>query len=216
MLPLVFAAEADPVSVAATPAASSALPAPTPAPDAEGPRRLRNGFVLGLTLGGGVASGAGYPNDQNDLGATDYQRSGWLPGTGTTILIMGAIADDLNFGFWYGRGTFKGGADRESQSGAGLRIEGFPLAFLCPRFGGLGIFSSFGLGTASLSTPNVPNAGGTQSIVAAGAFYEWAVGHVLGGHFGLGPGLEYDATFTEPYHQNAVVATLRGVWYGGP
>ena len=38
----------------------------------------------------------------------------------------------------------------------------------------------------------------------------------LGGHFGVGPSVEYDAVFTTPYDQNGLVASLRLVWYGGP
>jgi hypothetical protein len=210
MLPLVFAA-------AAAAATAVAVPSTSPSsPDAEAPRKVRNGVVVGLAFGAAVGHGAGYPNDLNDIGHTDYASSGWMPGAGGTLLLMGAIADYLNFGFWYAHASFRGDEHRASQDGVGLRVEAFPLVFVCPQIGGLGVFSEFGLGTAKLSTPGAPNAGGTQSFIGAGLLYEWAFGHVLGGHFGVGPSLEYDAVFTQPYDQNGLVAGLRAVWYGGP
>jgi hypothetical protein len=210
MLPLLLAdvPSNQPMVTASAPAQAS--------PDSQKPRLLRNGFVVGLTLGGGVARGTGYPNSSDDIGHTDYQASGWLPGPSGTLLVMGAIADTINFGFWYGQGTFKAHGDQAKQDGAGVRVEVFPLAFLYPPLGGLAAFSQFGIGTASLTTPGAPKAGGTQSFIGVGVFYEWALGHVLGGHFGLGPSIEYDAVFTQPYDQNGLVASLRAVWYGGP
>jgi hypothetical protein len=208
MLPLVFAADA----ASATPPAVAA----PPPPDAGAARSFRNGIVLGFALGGGIGRGAGYPNNSDDIGHTDYASSGWLGGTSGTLLLMGAIADYLNFGFWYAHAGFNGDGHHASQDGVGLRVEAFPFVFVCPHLGGLAFFSQFGLGSAKLTTAGAPNAGGTQSIIGAGAFYEWSLGHVLGGHFGLGPSLEYDAVLTQPYDQNGFVATLRAVWYGGP
>jgi hypothetical protein len=209
MLPLVFAAAT----------AGAPLPSPAPAappPDVEAPRSLRTGFVLGLSLGLGIGRGAGYPNNSNDIGHTNYASSGWMTGAGGTLLVMGALADYLNFGFWFAYDGFRRGGERANQEGIGLRVEGFPLVFACPTLGGIGLFSEFGVGTARLITPGAPNAGGTQSFIGAGAFYEWAFGHVLGGHFGAGPSVEYDAVFTQPYDQNGLVASVRLVWYGGP
>jgi hypothetical protein len=213
MLPLVFAADAAP----ATPQSADVVTAP-PTPDAvPSSHRLRSGVVLGFTFGGGVGRGAGYPNDSDDIGAhTDYASSGWQPGTAGTILVMGALADYLNVGFWYARAGFNGEGHHASQSGIGLRVEAFPFVFVCPHLAGLALFSEFGLGSAKLTTTGVPTAEGTQSFIGTGAFYEWGLGHIFGGHFGLGPSLEYDAVFTQPYDQNGLVASLRAVWYGGP
>jgi hypothetical protein len=216
MLPLVFAAATAAATAAAVPSISSSPPAPSSPDAAEAPRKVRNGIVVGLAFGAAVGRGAGYPNDLNDIGHTDYASSGWMPGAGGTLLLMGAIADYLNFGFWYAHASFRGGDQRASQDGVGLRVEAFPLVFVCPQVGGLGVFSEFGLGTAKLMTSGAPNASGTQSFIGAGLLYEWAFGHVLGGHFGIGPSLEYNAVFTQPYHQNGLVAGLRAVWYGGP
>ena len=210
MLPLVFAAQpsGNPIVVVDERPDSA---------DAEAPRRIRNGFVLGLTLGGGLGRGAGYPNNSDDVGHTGYQSTAWDGGTGGTVLVMGALADYLNFGFWVGQDTFRGNGQRATQTGVGLRVEAFPFVFWAPQgLAGLGLFTEYGLGTGKLTKPGEPDAGGTQSFIGVGALYEWSLGHFLGGHFGLGPSLEYDAVFTTPYDQNGFVAGLRAVWYGGP
>jgi hypothetical protein len=189
------------------------------APESAGPDerlRHRSGIVVGLDLGGGIGRGAGYPNNSNDVGKTDYSSSGWMPGSSGGLLVMGALADYLNFGFWFAEAGFRSGSQRASQVGIGLRVEAFPLVSLCPRLSGLGLFGQFGLGTAKLTAPGVPQVGGTQSYIGTGLFYEWSFGRFLGGHFGVGPSIEYDAVFTTPYDQNGLVASARLVFYGGP
>jgi hypothetical protein len=210
MLPLLFAAEPPPL------VATGQTQGFTSADDQNAPHRVRSGVVLGLALGGGFGAGVGYPNDSNDIGKTHYTKSPWMPGYGATILFMGALADYLNVGFWYAHAVFAQNGRRAAQDGIGLRVEAFPLVSLFPALAGLGAFSEFGFGSAKLSTPGAPQAGGTQSMIGVGAVYEWSVGRVLGGHFGLGPSLEYDAVFTTPYDQNGVIASVRAVWYGGP
>jgi hypothetical protein len=209
MLPLVLA----------VPAAGTTAAAPDRAPessDSDVPHQHRSGVVLGLALGGGVGHGAGYPNNSNDVGKSGYSSSGWMPGTSGGLLLMGAIADYLNFGFWFAQAGFRSGSQQAEQVGIGLRVEAFPFVSICPRIAGLGFFGQFGLGTARLTTPGQPEAGGTQSYVGAGTFYEWSFGRFLGGHFGAGPSVEYDAVFTTPYDQSGVIATARLVFYGGP
>ncbi len=211
MLPILFAAPSSPTApvVAVATDASSAEASPAP-------HRVRKGVVLGLSLGGGLGAGVGYPNDSNDIGKTNYTKSPWMPGYGATILVMGALADYFDVGFWYAHAVFSEGGRRAAQDGIGLRVEAFPLVSLFPELAGLGAFSEFGFGSARLNTPGAPQAGGTQSMIGVGVMYEWSAGQVFGGHFGLGPSLEYDAVFTTPYDQNGVLASLRAVWYGGP
>ena len=103
-----------------------------------------------------------------------------------------------------------------AKGASAFAVEAFPLVFACPHVAGLALFSEFGVGTAKLTTSGAPDAGGTQSFIGVGSFYEWGFGHFLGGHFGLGPSLEYDAVFSRPYDSNGFVASLRAVWYGGP
>jgi len=220
MLPLGFASAAD---VQGGPAPAG-MPYPTPGEatattDFEGPPKHRTGIALGLSLGFGVGAATGYPNNSEEIGTpADYSASGTMLGSGSTLLIMGALADYLNFGLWFGRTAFKGESWRSSGGGAGLRVELFPLTTLYPSLDGLGIFGQFGLGSANLTStvPGVLEASGTQSFAATGLFYEWSVTKVFGGHFGLGPALEYDAIWSLPFERHDLLAALRVVFYGGP
>lgn len=208
-----------PLVLAATTAAATAIPigSSSPSDSDAAPPKLRSGAAVGLTLGAGLGAGAGYPNNLNDIGnGRYYEHSGLMPGFGGTLLIMGALTDYLNFGFWFGEASFRSGQQRATQFGVGLRVEAFPLLTVAAPLGGLGFFSQFGLGAARLVSPGQPDAGGTQSVIGLGAFYEWGLGHFLGGHFGVGPSIEYDATFTQPYDQNGFLASARLVFYGGP
>jgi hypothetical protein len=219
MLPLGFASAAQ---QQAGPAPAG-MPYPTSdatvTTDFDGPPRHRTGIALGLSLGFGVGGATGYPNNSEEIGTPgDYSASGSMLGSGSNLLIMGAFADYLNFGFWFGRTEFKSGSWRSNGGGAGLRVELFPLIFLYPPLEGLGVFGQFGLGSANLTStaPGVPEASGTQSFAATGVFYEWSVTKIFGGHFGLGPSLEYDAIWSLPFERHDLLAALRIVFYGGP
>jgi hypothetical protein len=210
-----------PLVLSATAAAAAAVPIgdrPT-SPDLDVAPRLRSGIVIGLSLGAGVAGASGYPNASSDIGdPAFYSASGFMTGTNGTIFVMGALADYLNFGFWFGSGSFRNGDWRSSGGAAGLRVEAFPLVALFPRLAGLGLLGQFGIGGANLTSSNPvhPEASGVQSFLGTGAFYEWAFGSLFGGHFGVGPSLEYDATWSRPFERHGLVASARIVFYGGP
>jgi len=209
MLPLLLAAAVSSTDV--PPPDISALPIGSSEP------KLRNGLVLGLSLGGGVGQGRGYPNNSQDIGdPADYSSSGWGGGAAETLIVMGALTDYLSFGFFVSSAAFHASGERASETGVGLRIEAFPFTTLVPALAGLGAFSEFGLGTGKLETSSlVSKAQGTQSFVGAGAFYEWSFGHALGGHFAVGPSLEYDAMWARPYQESGLIAAARFVFYGG-
>jgi hypothetical protein len=206
---------------AAVAAAATAAPVgqPPETADMNAPAKVRNGIVLGLTVGAGIAGASGYPNDVTKIGdPTYYSASGAMFGASETVLVMGAISDYLNVGFWYSHAPYKNGDWHSSGDGGGLRLEVFPLIALYPRLAGLGLFSSFGIGGGNLvsSVPGRDEAKGTQSFLAAGAFYEWSFAKFLGGHFAFGPGAEFDEIWSLPFERHGVVATARLVFYGGP
>jgi hypothetical protein len=214
MLPIVLAAPA----AAAMPAAVSTGDSPVSA-DLDGPARFRNGLVVGLSLGLGVGGAAGYPNDSTKIGdPLYYSASGTMVGSSETILVMGALADYLSFGFWFNHASYAARDFRSNGDAGGLRVEVFPLVRLYPRLSGLGLLGQFGIGHANLtsSVPGVQTAEGTQSFVGAGGFYEWPFGHLIGGHFAVGPSLEYDAMWSAPFSREGLIASARLVFYGGP
>ncbi len=214
MLPLVLAAPASGAAAAAVPIGQQEAP-----PDEDAAAHLRSGIVVGLGLGGGFAGASGYPNSSSDIGnPAFFSSSGFMAGASGTFFVMGALSDYLNFGFWAGSASFRNGDWQSSGGGGGLRVEAFPLVGLVPALGGLGFLGNFGIGSGSLTDVDTKRqvSSGTQAYVGGGAFYEWAFGHLFGGHFALGPSLEYDAIFSTAFERHGVDASLRIVFYGGP
>ena len=82
--------------------------------------------------------------------------------------------------------------------------------------GGLGPIFGIGSGHLTSTTPGLPNSQGTQSFLGVGVLHEWSFGHVLGGHLGAGPALEYDAIWSTPFERHGLIASARLVFYGGP
>jgi hypothetical protein len=206
---------------AATAAAAAAVPTGTTvsATDLEAPHRLRSGVVVGITLGAGPVGASGYPNESVKIGdPAYYSASGWMLGGSGSLFVLGALTDYLSFGFWYAHAASSNAHWASTGDGGGFRVEAFPLIALLPRFAGLGLVAQFGLGSGSLSskTPGLPSSEGTQSFIGAGAFYEWAFGHFIGGHFGIGPNLEYDTIWSLPFERHGLVAAARLAFYGGP
>lgn len=187
-------------------------------PNVDGPAERRSGVVLGLTYGIGLASSAGYPNDSSLIGDPDfYSASGLMAGTGGGFFIMGALSDYLSFGFWFASATFANKDWRSTGEGGGFRLDLFPLFSLGRGFRDLGVFTQVGIGATDLVYKGKPgvSSDGVESFVGAGAFYEFWLFRGLGGHFALGPSLEYDAILTEPIERHGALLGARFVWYGG-
>jgi hypothetical protein len=211
-----------PLVLSATAAAATAVAvnAPPPSPDFDAPARLRSGIVLGLNYGTGLFGAKGYPNESSRIGDPNYyEASGLMLGTAFSLLVMGAISDYLNFGFWMGGNASENDHWKASAGGGGVRTELFPFARLYPNpANGVAFFGSFGVGGASLTSkdPTIPKASGVQSFLGAGVFWEFPFWNVLGGHFAIAPGLEYDAVWSQPFERHGAVFAVRIVFYGGP
>jgi hypothetical protein len=183
------------------------------------PSQTRSGIELGLTLGGGAAGSSGYPNSATKIGDPNYySASGLMGGSSFAILVMGALADYLNFGFWVGSATYQNHDWRSSGGGGGFRVEVFPLYSLVPRLKNLGAAAEFGIGTTTLDAKFKANVSsdGTESFLGAGVFYEAPVAKFFGGHGALGPSLEYDVIQARSIERNGMTLSLRAVFYGGP
>ncbi len=202
-----------------TSAAAAAVATGSQADEPVAPHRFRSGVVVGAAFGAGVVGASGYPNDVTQIGDPRYYAaSGWMVGTSTSLMLMGALTDYLSFGFWYAHATAENRDFRSRGDGGGLRVEAFPLVSIAPSFAGLGLAAQFGIGSANLpsKTPGVPTAEGTQSFVGAGVFHEWTLARLLGGHLAAGPSLEYDAIWSQPFERHGLTASARVVFYGGP
>jgi hypothetical protein len=212
------------VFAAASQGAAAAVPTGsgdsiTPVTQLPSSRQYRSGLVVGFSFGFGLAGASGYPNNSQDIGnEADYSASGFMFGGSQAVFLMGALSDYVSFGFMFDHGLFRNRNFYSNTDGVGFRIEGYPLVSLGPRWQGLAGFAQFGLGTGDLVSkpPDLPEANGTQSFGAAGVFYEWSVGVMRsGGHIGIGPSLEYDAVWTQPFESHGLVASLRLAFYSG-
>jgi hypothetical protein len=195
-----------------------ALAQPQPAV-VEPPAERRSGVVLGTAIGYGLAGASGYPNNGTLIGSPAYYSSSTLmSGVNTSVFLMGALTDYLNFGVTLGGGTAQSKTWRSTSFAAGFRVEVFPLYGIYPKLRDLGVFTQLGFGRATLITKlpgNYPSASGSQSFVSAGAFYELSLVKLLGGHLAAGPSLEYDVINAASIERHGAVLSGRFVFYGG-
>jgi hypothetical protein len=181
-------------------------------------RTTRDGLVVGFGLGVGFGGASGYPNSASKIDQPAYYTSSdLLLGRTTNLFVMGALADYLNFGLWYGSGHFASQAWSATSGGGGFRLEVFPLFTLVPSLKDLGVLASLGLGSSKLVSKDGSSAGadGVQSFLGTGVFYEWSLFHALGGHVALGPSLDYDAVVTRSITSGALSGGFRLAFYGG-
>jgi hypothetical protein len=213
LVPLVFAA--------ASQAAAVGVPQGdvTPINQLPADHKYRSGIVLALSLGAGLGSASGYPNNSQDIGNPAYYSAGGLMGgVYGQFFVMGALSDYLSFGFWFGHTQLRNADWTSNGNGGGFRIECFPLVGLFPSLQGLGILANLGIGSGTLvsTNPQLPEANGTQSFGGVGLFHEWSFASGRFGHFAFGPALELDAIWSQPFEQHGLVASARLAYYGGP
>jgi hypothetical protein len=213
MLPLVFAAVSQ-GAAAAAPTGDATVVTQLPAS-----REYRNGLVVGLSAGLGLGGASGYPNNVQEIGnSADYSATGLMAGSYTQLYVLGAFSDYVSFGFWLGSGQLRDSEATARAFGIGFRLELFPLVGLVPKLHGLGVLANLGLGSGTIDwkNPNLPESSGTQSFGGIGIFHEWSFAHFLGGHFAVGPVLEFDAVWSQPFEQHGLVASARITFYGAP
>ncbi len=181
--------------------------------------RLRDGVVLGGSLQGGFAGASGYPNDPKAIGNRDYySSSGLLYGYSITPTVMGALTDYLNFGFMLNFANHASSNWESFAVGVGVRLEVFPLyTRMVSKAKNFGLFAQGGVGVSKLhaTAGGYPDADAAQSYLGAGAFYEWHLFKILGGHVAAGPTAQFDTVFSRDYERHGLNVGLRSVWYGG-
>jgi hypothetical protein len=179
----------------------------------------RNGLMLGASFGVGVGAAEGYPNDVLFDKNPDYFGSTpALFGFGYTFTVMGALTSYLNVGIFGGGATFQNADWKSVGGGAGLRIEAYPLMAVCPCViptqiaNNLGAYAQFGLGAVSTEVKRegrYETLGGVQSILSAGAFYEFWLGRTLA----LGPDVRYEVITSRTSDRNSFLVGLRAAFY---
>ncbi len=182
---------------------------------APAPQSHRSGPLLGLSLGTGAARFGGYPNDASKLDDARYYSSvGLRPGVVANVLLMAALTDYLNVGLWVGFGGFGAGTDSGKTTGGGLRVEGYPLAAIRPRYRNWGVFGQFGVGSGSLTQNDVVTTEGTQSFFSIGTYYEFEAMRQPGGLVMLGPELSTQLIDSASFKSQAILLSLRFAFYG--
>jgi hypothetical protein len=138
----------------------------------------RGGFMVGLSLGAGIASMAGFPNDPKKINrARYYTETGVLPGSFGALWIGGAITDWFVFGVGFtAANLFATGDNKARASGPVFHVEGFPLLSLGAKLREIGVMFNAGIGFASVTPDKSPEAplveGAACSLVGGGVFYE--------------------------------------------
>ena len=186
------------------------------------PHKLRSGLVLGFNFGMfGVFGASGYPNKTSQIDQPGYYSASGptfgLVGNSLSLHIMGAIADYLNFGIWFGGSGAQNKDWISTSGGGGLRVEVFPFYTMSSKLKDLGVVGQFGVGVVTLKSRhgNSPGADGAQSFIGTGFFYEFNLGKSLGGHFGWGPSVEYQAIISASAERHGGVIGARLAFYGG-
>lgn len=182
------------------------------------PAERRAGVVIGVAPGAGVAALTGYPNNPKYIGnPAAYATSGAMIGGDNALMLMGALADMVNFGIWYGASTHENDTWRSDGRGIGFRVEGFPLYGMGGGFRDFGFAGQFGVGFSSLRRKDTGEevADGAQSFIGFGPFYEWNLGRGMGGHFALGPFAQYNLITARSIDRHSANFGLRLAFYGG-
>jgi hypothetical protein len=99
----------------------------------------------------------------------------------------------------------------------------FPLYSLGGAFRDLAVSLQTGIGATTLVNRQIGLPDGQPAVsqtgvgafIAPGVFYEFWLVKALGGHFALGPTLEYDAIYSESMERHGALLGVRFLWYGG-
>ena len=147
---------------------------------------------------------------------TTRRAAAWA-GTYGSLFVMGALSDYLSFGFLFGHGALQNPDWRSNGDGGGLRIEAFPLVGLVPRCRARRARRVRHRHRRPHLVQAPASRGHRDAVVPAGRASSTSgrFGSLFGGHFGVGPSLEYDAIWSQPFERHGLVASARLVFYGG-
>jgi hypothetical protein len=175
--------------------------------------KRRDGFMVGVSLGAGLAGYAGYPNVAGQIGDPNYlSQSGPLFGYAVTFWGGGALRDWLTVGLGASIASAGAGSTQGGISSAILHLEVYPFFPWGGPYQDLGFAFDGGLGGGALlqtaSSPD-PLGAGSTSHVALTAFYE----PLRFGPFSAGPTLTYAHDFSMTMQVSQATLGLRCTGY---
>ncbi len=155
-------------------------------------RPYRSGFVVGLSIGTGVASFAGYPNDSRKIGLlSHYTETGASIGGVGALWFGGALSEWFTFGIGFIGGSMPLLTDQKASAGGLIfHMEAYPLFSLRKRWRDLGVMFDAGTGSATVTPKDSDTKlidSGSASMIGGGPFYEgFKLWKLKGGPFLVG------------------------------
>jgi hypothetical protein len=155
-------------------------------------RPHRSGFVVGLSIGTGVAAFSGYPNDSRKIGlASHYTETGASIGSVGALWFGGALSEWFTFGLGFTGGSMPLLTDQKASSGGLIfHMEAYPMFTLGKRWRDLGVMFDAGTGSATVTPKDSDKKlidGGSASLIGGGPFYEgFKLWKLKGGPFVVG------------------------------
>jgi len=172
--------------------------------------------MAGITLGAGVASIVGYPNDLTKIGyQSGYTATGARPAGLGSIWVGTAFAEWFTFGIGVSASGLAGtGDDTAWLLGGVFRVDTYPLFPLGGAWRDLGIRLDAGLGTARVTDPAGDKLvdGAFASIVGGGVFWEG----IRAKKTRHGPILYGDYLWSDTARRPAIFLGWRSVLYTKP
>jgi hypothetical protein len=176
----------------------------------------RSGFVVGLTLGSGVAAISGFPNDSRKIGLlSHYTETGASIGSMGSLWFGGALSDWFTFGIGFTGGSMPLLSEQKTtSSGLIFHIEAYPLFPLGGRWRDLGVMLEAGTGAVEVTPKDSDKLlidSGSASLIGGGPFYEgfklWKLKH--------GPFIEGSYVWSNSVRRPAVFFGWRTSFYTG-
>jgi len=141
------------------------------------PTSRRGGFMLGLSLGGGIGSSAGFPNESKKIGRLEhYTETGVGVGGSAKLFLGGALVDWLTLGAGLDMSQVVADSTKSESTTIFLHVDAFPLWWMGGAFHDLGIYMDGGTGSATTTPDDDADTklidAGAASYLSTGAFYD--------------------------------------------
>jgi hypothetical protein len=173
----------------------------------------RSGFAASASLGFGLGSAVGYPNEISKQDDPAYEsNTGAGLGMQNTIGAGGALRDWFTFGLGLSGLSASKGDLKARGSSFIAHIEAFPLWSLGGKLRDLSFYADVGAGSMNIEGGPEKAEGGLMSTLSLGSNFE--VFRL--GSFAFGPTLTGTYMYSQSLEAYGVILGVRSTFYGGP